>query len=147
MALATVCCLCATAGAAELKTYWEYKEAEDFSRISEYFSGKEAKGNRILLRSTPEQRAGLYFNVRVKGGVRTLPEGAKAVLEVLHPDFPDAREHTFKIPATDKDYRELMLGLTGESWTSNDDKPLAWRVQILDAAGEVVGSNKSYLWR
>lgn len=147
IALAAFCCACATTGAADLKTYWEYKEAGDFARISEFLTGKEASGNRILLRSTPGEREGLYFSIRVKGGVQTLPEGAKALLEVLHPDSPDARTHTFDVPSTVKNYRELMLGLTGESWTSDEDKPLAWRVQILDADGKVVGSNKSYLWR
>ena len=148
MSLAVFFCAFATAGAAvELKTYWEFKEAEDFSRLTEYFTGQEPRGNRILLRSVPEQRAGLYFSVRLKGGIQALPEGSKAVVEAMHPESVDPRKHTFDLPAQGKNYKELMLGLTGENWPSAKDKPMAWRIQVLDAMGEVLGTSKSYLWR
>ena len=77
MALAAFCCAFATTGAAELKTHWEYKEAGDFARISEFLTGKEAKGNRILLRSSPKNGRDCISASRLKGVSKPFRKGQK----------------------------------------------------------------------
>jgi hypothetical protein len=54
-------------GNIEVVRVWpEYRTAESFDRISEYFTGRENPGNQIILRTRPESRAGFYFFTRLK---------------------------------------------------------------------------------
>jgi len=132
---------------AELKTQWSYRSAEDFERISEFFTGKENPGNRVIVRSIPGNRQGMYFSVMIQEGVNSLPAGSKAVVEVLHALSPETQTYTFPIPNSPKNHRELLLGITGDNWPAAKYKPMAWRVRIMNAAGEDLSTDKSYLWR
>jgi len=138
---------CTPCFGAQLQTQWSYKQAEEFQRISEFFTGKENLGNRIVLRSIPENRNGLYFSVYIKSKIRSLPSGTKAVVEVLQPNSPDTQTYEFMLPEVSSKSKELMLGVTGDNWPNEDDHPLAWRVQLIDAEGKLIASDHSYLWR
>ena len=50
-----------------------YFETEQFKRISEYMTGKEHVGERLILRTQPEHRAGYYFILVLDEDVRRLP--------------------------------------------------------------------------
>ena len=132
---------------ADLQTQWSYKQTEEFQRISEFFTGKENLGNRIVLRSIPENRDGLYFSLYIKNKIRSLPSGTKAVVELLQPNSPDIQTYEFLVPEVSSKSKELMLGITGDNWPNEDDHPLAWRVRLIDAEGKEIASDHSYLWR
>lgn len=138
---------CGSSFGAKLQTQWSYKQAEEFQRISEFFTGKENLGNRVVLRSNPENRNGLYFSLFIKDRIRSLPEGSKAIVEVLQPNSPDTQIYEYSIPVNTSKSKELMLGITGANWPNEDDHPLAWRVRLVNAEGEELASDKSYLWR
>ena len=135
------------AHASDLKTQWSYRSAEDYERISEFFTGKENPGNRVIVRSTPENRQGMYFSVMIKDGVNSLPADTKAVVEVLHALSPETQTYTFPIPNSSKHHKELLIGITGENWPATKHKPMAWRIRLMNAEGEVLSADKSYLWR
>ena len=40
----------------------------------------------------------------------------------------------------------LYLGLTGNDWPEKEIKPLAWRIELLDANGTLLAEWKSFLW-
>jgi hypothetical protein len=139
--------ICTLSGATELDTQWSYKVEKEFQRISEFFTGKENLGKRIVLRSIPDQRDGLYFSLSIPKGIQSLPADNKAIIEILQPNTPDAQVYEYSIPSFSSKCNELMLGITGAHWPNEEDHPLAWRVRLLDSEGKVIASDQSYLWR
>ena len=53
-----------------------YIEAETFKRISEYMTGKENPGKRVIIRTNPRQCDGYYFALVIDRNVRKLPPDA-----------------------------------------------------------------------
>tara|TARA_Y100000588_G_scaffold148801_1_gene162808 strand:- start:13 stop:504 length:492 start_codon:yes stop_codon:yes gene_type:complete len=123
-----------------------FVEAKNFVRLSEYFTGRENPGNRLICRSQPEERSGLYFILTLSEKSRKLPEGSAFVMEVIRPDDPEAK--TIRIPVPEKRPRgkEVYLGLTGADWPDKSARPVAWRLRLVDASGEVLADRKSFLW-
>ena len=62
-----------------------YIETEQFKRISEYLTGKENIGDRVILRTQPEHREGYYFILVLDNDVRRLPNGTVVVGEFYTP--------------------------------------------------------------
>ena len=123
-----------------------YVEAKAFVRISEYFTGRENPGNRLLCRSRPNERAGLYFVLTLDEKSRKLPDGAVFVLEVIRPDDPETKLFRIPVPAKRPRGKEVFLGLTGEDWPDEEARPVAWRLRLLDAGGGTLAERKSFLW-
>jgi hypothetical protein len=127
-----------------------YIQAEDFKRIREYLTGKEEKGNRVILRTNPEQREGYYFTLVLDQKLRNLPTGTVIFGEFHTPKSLEVQQHTFKLPAKlgakTPNTREIFIGLTGDDWPVKEAVPSAWRFTIKDASGEVLGIKKSFLW-
>ena len=123
-----------------------YVEAKSFKRISEYFTGRENPGNRLLCRSRPAERAGLYFILSLDEHSRKLPQGAQFVVEFIRPDDPETK--TIRVPVPEKRPRgkEIYLGLTGDDWPDKTARLVAWRLRLVDASGEVLAERKSFLW-
>ena len=123
-----------------------YFEAKSFKRISEYFTGRENPGNRLLCRSRPAERAGLYFILSLDEHSRKLPQGAQFVVEFIRPDDPETK--TIRVPVPEKRPRgkEIYLGLTGDDWPDKTARLVAWRLRLVDASGEVLAERKSFLW-
>jgi len=73
-----------------------YIEAEQFTRISEYMTGTEYVGDRVIFRTQPEERSGYYFTLILDEDVRKLPRGTVIIgdfytptsVEVQQPPFP-----------------------------------------------------------
>lgn len=126
-----------------VRVYTGWREAASFKRISEYFDGKENTGREIVLRSHPDQRTGYYFLVRLKNSAA--PVKASAHLELIGQGWPASRTTVFplEIPAG---ATVFQLGLTGPEWQDARAQPIAWRLQVLTDSGEVLASEKSYLW-
>ena len=124
------------------EAYWTTR---DFSRIPEYFTGKEYSGNQVIAR-TQDDREGLYFVLELNQALATLPKSCEVLIEVVRSDGPDAKLYKFSIPDETKGRREVLLGITGEDWNSRKIKPVAWRIEIKDVSGKVIASKQSFLW-
>ena len=123
-----------------------YLEAGAFKRISEYFTGRENPGSRLLCRSRPASRAGLYLILSLSERSRNLPEGATFLLEVIRPDSPEPKTFRIPVPAERPRGKEAYVGLTGEDWPDPEARPVAWRLRLLDSAGATLFDRKSFLW-
>ncbi|TVP80656.1 MAG: hypothetical protein EA353_03330 [Puniceicoccaceae bacterium] len=123
-----------------------YIEAEQFKRIREYMSGKEHTGNRVILRSDRDARAGYYFTLVLDESVRSLPRGTKVIGEFHTSESVEVQTHEFSLPARLGRTREIFVGLTGEDWPQAGGVPAAWRFTIRDANGVLLGQKQSYLW-
>jgi hypothetical protein len=137
-------CLCA--GDLRIIRVWpDYRTTQSFVSISEYFSGQESPPhNQTILRSQPGERAGFYFLTRLanRGSAVT---GAKIELDVISPRAPEAVSYTFPINIPHGQH-VYQVGLTGTDWPVPNEHPVAWRVLILDTAGNTLLSKQSYLW-
>jgi len=115
-------------------------------RISEYWSGTEKKGNRVILRTDPGIRDGFYFTLRFDKSIRKLPKGAVILGEFYTPVSNDLQKHEFRLPAKRPRTKEVFVGLTGADWPQPGGVPGAWRFTLQDANGNVLATRKSYLW-
>jgi hypothetical protein len=133
----------AEGGVRIVRTFFGWREAASFKRISEYFDGKENTGGEIVLRTHPDQRAGYYFLVRVDNS--GAPLAARIVLRVFTPDGSAPRAFTFdtQLPGRESVFD---LGLTGTDWPGRKINAVAWRLELLDATGRTLATDKSYLW-
>ncbi|MBL63945.1 MAG: hypothetical protein CMI30_11125 [Opitutae bacterium] len=123
-----------------------YLEKQAFLRISEYFDGKENKGSRLICRSKPESRAGLYLILSLKDSTRKLPPDLVARWQVIAPTAPDAVEHRVAVPNDRTKGKDLFVGLTGSDWPDPKARPVAWKFTLETADGKVVLERKSFLW-
>src|SRR5262249_43128118 len=118
--------------AVEFVRVWpNWREAESFDRISEYFRQGEYTGREIVLRTHNETRAGFYFLVRVKSEAAV--NGARFELSVIRPDAPEPKMHTFpaNVPAKETVFE---LGITGNDWPGGSKaNPVAWKLALLSA--------------
>ncbi len=122
----------------------QYRDAQSFDRIRTYFGGSADESRQTVLRSQAESYDGLFFLVRVKSP-RPL-NAARFILEIIRPDSPDAKRYTFTASLPAKSH-VAELGLTGTDWAGGPDvHPVAWKVTLLDANGEVLASQPSFLW-
>ena len=119
-------------------------DAEAFETISEYFTGREESGNRIVHRTNPDVRAGFYFLARV-ANTDAPPTGAKFSLQVIRPGNPEAKTYTF--PAELREGSTVFqLGLTGDDWPDREVHPVAWKIDLLSADNQVLATSQSFLW-
>ncbi len=126
------------------RVYTGWRDAASFKRISEYFDGKENTHGEAVLRTHAEERAGFYFLVRVQN-----PGPARTVRAMLHVitsanSRPTAYPFTTELKA-DSD-TVFNLGLTGVDWTDPKGHPVAWKLDLTDADGQPLATEKSYLW-
>jgi hypothetical protein len=147
-ALLISCALGATAFAADVsfaRVWPEWRNADAFDRIREYFGGPENDGRETVVRTHTKQRAGMYFVVRVNSAV-ALPN-AKFVLEVIRPDSPEVRSYSFPVSLPAKSH-VAELGLTGEDWPAGrGGHPVAWKLSLVNSAGNAVATSQSFLWQ
>lgn len=123
-----------------------YIPEENFKRISEYWSGAENQGKRVILRTDPEVRDGYYFTLVLDEKVRDLPRGSVITGEFFTPVSTDVQVHDFRLPNKLPKTKEIFLGLTGADWPQAESVPGAWRFTIKDANGAVLAAKQSYLW-
>jgi hypothetical protein len=134
-------------GRVEIVRLWTgYKDASAFVRLRELITGKEVTGRTLVMRSDPSERAGFYYTLRLaERDARTVPEGS-IVLHVIPPDAAEPQIHKFPFAAASRRQARMEVGLTGEDWTFGKTMPLAWRLEVQDAAGRILDSRESYLW-
>ncbi|HVU17096.1 MAG TPA: hypothetical protein VHD32_09220 [Candidatus Didemnitutus sp.] len=125
------------------RAYAGWRDAASFKRISEYFNGKENTGGEIILRTHPAERGGYYFLARIANDGPAVP--VKFVVHVVSPDSGTPKIFTFAqtLPAGTSLFD---LGLTSADWPGKDTHAVAWRLDVEDATGTILASEKSYLW-
>lgn len=139
--------LATAARAAEVKfvRVWPgWYDADSFRWISEYFTGQEDTGGKIIRRTQPGERQGYYFVVRVKNAGASCV-GAKFVLQIVTPKAPDPLAYSFTadVPPGSNLFN---LGLTGADWPGAKVRPVAWRLDLVAADGRILASQQSFLW-
>ena len=140
--------LFATFGYAEMRiasVSESYRTATDFTRIPEYFTGKEYRGNQAMAR-TRDDRAGLYFVLEVDWDEGVSLSGSNVLIQVVRSDQPQAESYKLGFPSEGKPGKEVFLGITGKDWASQKIKPIAWRIEIRDAEGKLLAERQSFLW-
>jgi len=140
LALATV----ASAGdVAIVRIFTGWREAASFKRISEYFDGKENTAGGAVIRTHPDQRGGFYFLVRTTNSGAARP--IEASLELI--TAVNAKPVLYHFPAELKSGTTVFhLGLTGADWPDAAANPVAWKLELHDADGHVLATEKSFLW-
>ncbi|MGZ0655676.1 hypothetical protein ACWPKO_11385 [Coraliomargarita sp. W4R53] len=123
-----------------------YMEEEQFKRVSEYMTGKEYIGDRVILRSDHSERSGYYFTLILNEDVRDLPKGTVITGEFYTKKSTDKQVHEFALSNKRASTNEIFIGLTGEDWPEVGGVPAAWRFIIKDANGKTLGEKQSYLW-
>lgn len=139
-----VAALAHAADASFVRIWPQWRDADAFDRIGEYFGQDENQGQEIVLRTQPAERAGLYFLVRVAASEPLV--NARFVLEIIRPDAPDAKTFTFPVALPRKN-QVIHLGLSGQDWPGGrDTHPVAWNLALLDSGGKVLARQQSFLW-
>ena len=126
-----------------------YMEEEQFKRISEYMTGTENPGDRVIFRTAPQTRDGYYFTLILDEDVHKLPKGTVIIGEFYTPVSIEKQTYEFTFTKKRPKTKEIFIGLTGEDWSEDIDSelaPAAWRFTIQDANGNVLGTKESYLW-
>jgi len=129
----------------ELVRVWPgWRDADFFSRISEYFTAHENDSGRIVARTHPATRAGFYFLAHVNHS-RVGLANAKFVLSVITPSDPEPKVFSFPVdrpPGVDV----FELGLTGSDWPGKRAYPVAWKLELLANDGRALAVRQSFLW-
>jgi hypothetical protein len=125
-----------------VRVWPEYRDANSFVRIAEYFGGKE-KAPELIVRSQPGSRDGYYFLARFKTPAPLA--GSILALEYVLPGEDAARVQFFPIDLP-KGSRAILAGLTGADWPDAKIEPTAWRVRLLGPAGTELARQQSFLW-
>ena len=126
-----------------VRVFTGWRDAASFKRISEYFDGRENTGGEAVLRTHPDQRGGYYFLVRVANA--GAPRSVTARLSIISSANAKPRDFSFT-PALGGCDTVFHLGLTGADWPDAKASPVAWKLELTDAGGQVLASEKSYLW-
>ena len=123
----------------------KYFPEEAFSRIPEFFSGKEYTGDRLILR-TDQPRKGLYFSIPL-GKKNSHRRNAKSIeLQLIESTHPQPRILSFPVTEISAEKKTLLLGVTGKDWNELTMKLVAWKVVMLTADGSPLFTSQSALW-
>ena len=126
-----------------IRVQHEWRDASSFKRIAEYFDGQEHNGSEAIRRSHPETRSGYYFFVRIKNPGALRP--AQAALQVVTSSSAQAVRYQFPVELKAGD-TVFNIGLTGADWSDARLHPVAWKLEFIDPAGQVIATEASYLW-
>lgn len=143
LVLATAATSLAAADVRVVRVFSGWREGTSFKRISEYFTGREYTGGEIVLRTQPASRSGYYFLVRTQNS--GAPADVRLHLEVVTPET--SAPHLYDFAATLTAGEQIyQLGLTGADWPNKAISAVAWKLELRDAAGATLATEKSYLW-
>ena len=128
------------------QVYHEYKEANDFRRISQYFDGKENRGKRFIARTQPNAYGGYYFVIRLNDRVSNLPQESQVKLAVILPQQPEPKVYKLTVPQNESRSCEIYAGITGSDWADPLQTPIAWRIMVYDNQKKLLAEQHSFLW-
>jgi hypothetical protein len=119
---------------------------EDFTRISEYFTAREDKSSRCIVRTDEASREGFYFIIQLDQDIKKLPTNAIIELDWIPQDEIKAKRTTFTISNNNYGSNEIFVGLTGSEKPKSGKSPVAWRIVIKNQSGQTLTEEKSFLW-
>lgn len=120
--------------------------AEHFARIGEFYTGREVTGNRLLYRTSEEERGGVYLVLEFSEPLSQMPAGGKLVWEYVSDEASVPTVVEFSLPVLLPTGRELWLGLTDAPDVRLAEDLVAWRVQAYDGVGALVWERESFAW-
>lgn len=127
----------------------QYMEHEEFLSIKEYLTGKETTKNRLIIRSTEGQRAGLYLVISLNQKISKLPVDTSIICEIYMPGKLNPDVFEFPLPKVNKlpNNKSMLLGLTGGDWPYDKDAlPTAWRITLIDSKENTITEKSSQVW-
>ena len=124
--------------------YTRYYEDGEIRPIGQYFGAKLIpQGFRSVIASQPDAPGGQYFIARITD--RKSGQISSARMTYFPSDQTKASSHTWDL-AGQPLKKWLYLGLTGTDWPDAGVTPLAGKLALLDASGNVLAEWKSFLW-
>ena len=127
----------------------QFRSDESFKGIVEAFKRTESKGGKIILRTDPQQRAGLYFTVHFDHSVNLLPQDAKFKLyfitnlkpsvEVVTWEFHKGKSAPFL-------QNEVYLGITDNGNYNANTRLIAWKVELCRSDETIIAQKQSFAW-
>jgi hypothetical protein len=120
----------------------KYYEEESFTRISEYFDGVEATGNRLIIRSDSGHRTGHYITFQLSDSHSV----DHFKLEVYEFGEKEPKDYLFKAEAPIEANQPIFLGLTGGIWGEKLKPPVAYKLSVIGTGGNTIESATSFLW-
>ena len=120
-------------------------QTQSFQRIAEYFTKEEYTGNRLLFRTHPTHREGLYFIINLGWFTPTLPPQTEIQLEYFTTESPYPFTETFNTGETLSHSHEIFIGLTDPKSPLKTKSILAWRV-TLRSPEKILAQKQSFLW-
>ena len=114
--------------------------------IYEVFTGEETHYGKLVLRSQPDKRAGMYFFVMF--GYEPDDIALACTFELSVDSTGDAKTRTYKftVPETHSVTREIALGVTGSDWPWPKARVNAWKLVLKSPSGKVLAQKQSWLW-
>ena len=100
----------------EIKTArHQFLEENSFQRLSEFFTGKENRRRRAIVRTQADVRTGEYFIITLNQSVRALPENSRLKLEIITGQSMQEKEFLLPLPLPSgmPKTREIFAGITG----------------------------------
>lgn len=136
---------CLPLSAVSIKTaYTRYYAESDIRPISQYFgSDISEQGFRSVVASQPADPTGQYFILRLEDWKSASLSSVRMTL--FSTDSKESSTRTWTLDGK-KLENWLYLGLTGADWKTDEVRPLAWRIELLDGSGQAVAEWKSFLW-
>lgn len=120
-----------------------HRDADSFKRLSEFFTGKESPGRYAILRTVPSRRDGFYISLLGKDKTR-LSSVATVRIRFVRPN--EQNTESIDLPVSSITKRRILVGMTEREWEGVNERPVAWKIELLDSNNRLVDQAKSFLW-
>lgn len=138
-----------SASAGKQKNYIQvgtsFREAQEFLRIPEFFTQQEYTGKRLILRSD-KNRSGLYFEFFNTKEIGDSTPSSAFILQVIDSSQLKPKKFVFDIPNNIKEKTEVILGLTGPEWNTEETRLIAWKLSLVEPEQDPITLSQSALW-
>ena len=84
----------------------------------------------------------IIFMTGTGQALKDLPSGCRFQLDYMRPGKAKMRTKSFPIGAVDS--KRVYLGLTGRDWRNPRQKPVYWRLRLIDPQGTVLADQAKY---
>lgn len=114
--------------------------------IYEVFTGEETNYGKLVLRTQPDKRAGMYFFVMFGYEPDDIVLACTFELSVDSTGDAKTRTYKFTVPETHSVTREIALGVTGSDWPWPKARVNAWKLVLKSPSGKILAQKQSWLW-
>lgn len=123
-----------------------YISAPETRSIYEIFTGEETTYGKLVIRTQPDKRAGMYFFVMFGYDPDDIALACTFELSVDSTGDSKTKTYKFTVPETHSVTREIALGVTGSDWPGPDAKVNAWKLVLKSPTGKILTQKQSWLW-